>query len=520
MASPEGAPLSFSYLIVGGGITAVTAAETLAHLDERSICVVSGAPVLKLVRDVKRVTKTLEDFQIQEDAADHVHIAPNVRVLATAVSSIDTAGKVVVCSDGKKIGYERLLIATGARPKLLYKSPNVIGIRDTETIERLRERIAEARRVLVVGNGGIAMELVSALEGVEVVWAVKKPFIGNKFLDEEAARFFLPFLFAEGPEAAPPPAGVALLGAETLHEGAPPDAPDEPAPPAQGEPAPPAPPRPALRGRAGPRLDGGAAGRGGRAAAEAERRARRQVRVEYSCRLERLWDSHAPDAHGDLAGEAAREGPPWRLVARLSNGHTVPCDLLVSATGVAPNTEFVAGAVERAADGGVIVDRRMRASAPGLYAAGDACTVTWTNSPLWFQMRLWSQAKQMGAFAAHCMAADAGAGGAGEDDPVLGLQFELFGHVTRFLGHKLVLLGCFKGQGMEAPVEVRTRTVPGKEYVKLVLKEGRLVGALLAGDSAADLAETLENVALSGLDVGHLGDALLDPHFELDDYFD
>lgn len=35
-----------------------------------------------------------------------------------------------------------------------------ISIRDTETVDRLKTRIKDAKRVLVIGNGGIATEIV------------------------------------------------------------------------------------------------------------------------------------------------------------------------------------------------------------------------------------------------------------------------------------------------------------------------------------------------------------------------
>ena len=49
------------------------------------------------------------------------------------------------------------------------------------------------------------------------------------------------------------------------------------------------------------------------------------------------------------------------------------------------------------------------------------------------------QAKVMGSYAAHCMAGTAEA-------PALSFSFELFTHVTRFLGMKIVLLGLYDGQ--------------------------------------------------------------------------
>jgi len=39
-------------------------------------------------------------------------------------------------------------------------NPHVLVVRDTETIEDLQRRLKSTRRVLIVGNGGIATELV------------------------------------------------------------------------------------------------------------------------------------------------------------------------------------------------------------------------------------------------------------------------------------------------------------------------------------------------------------------------
>lgn len=39
-------------------------------------------------------------------------------------------------------------------------------------------------------------------------------------------------------------------------------------------------------------------------------------------------------------------------------------------------------------DEGILVDNEMRTNCPGVYAAGDVCSVDWSNacSPLWFQV--------------------------------------------------------------------------------------------------------------------------------------
>ena len=61
------------------------------------------------------------------------------------------------------------------------------------------------------------------------------------------------------------------------------------------------------------------------------------------------------------------------------------------------------------------------------------------NSYIFRQMRLWSQARQMGAYAAQCMVADSN----GEDID-LDFCFELFTHVTTFFGFKVCILVCLQ----------------------------------------------------------------------------
>jgi len=76
----------------------------------------------------------------------------------------------------------------------------------------------------------------------------------------------------------------------------------------------------------------------------------------------------------------------------------------------------------------------------------------------------------------------------------------------------------FNGQGLPPTYEAHIRATPGEEYVKAIVVDGRLRGALLIGPT--DLEETFENLILNGTDVGAYGDALLDPDVDLEDYFD
>lgn len=82
---------------------------------------------------------------------------------------------------------------------------------------------------------------------------------------------------------------------------------------------------------------------------------------------------------------------------------------------------------------------------------------------------------------------------------------------------QVVLLGIFNGQGL-AECRALVRVNPGQEYIKLLLHDGRLKGAVLIGDT--DLEETCENLLLDQLDLGPLADHLLDPEVDIEDFFD
>lgn len=73
-------------------------------------------------------------------------------------------------------------------------------------------------------------------------------------------------------------------------------------------------------------------------------------------------------------------------------------------------------------------------------------------------------------------------------------------------------------------VEILLRSTPisamgeGGEFVKVVLKEGRVQGALLVGDT--DLEEVMENLILNRINIYHIGVDLLNPDLDIGEYFD
>ncbi len=101
--------------------------------------------------------------------------------LGVSASRIDRAGKRVVLSDGGTLGYDDLILATGAAPRTLAipggDHPACLAIRTLEDAERLRPFLAPGRKIAVVGAGFIGLECAAAARshGAEVVVLERAP---------------------------------------------------------------------------------------------------------------------------------------------------------------------------------------------------------------------------------------------------------------------------------------------------------------------------------------------------------
>jgi NADPH-dependent 2,4-dienoyl-CoA reductase/sulfur reductase-like enzyme len=165
-------------VIVGASLAGLRAAETLrVEGYDRRLTLLGAEPHLPY--DRPPLSKKLLAGELETDRvrlrAEHeyadLHLDLRLGVTATA---LDSAAALVTTSDGDRIAYDGLIIATGAVPRLLADQPDLEGIHVLRTIDdslRLRAALTGSpRRVVVVGAGFIGSEVAATARaaGVEV----------------------------------------------------------------------------------------------------------------------------------------------------------------------------------------------------------------------------------------------------------------------------------------------------------------------------------------------------------------
>ncbi|HEX7189744.1 MAG TPA: FAD-dependent oxidoreductase [Actinomycetes bacterium] len=165
-----GSPGSAGHVIVGGGVSAVRAVETLREEGyDGSLTVLSAEPRLPYDRPAlsKQVLKGDDkpDSVTFHDEGWYVDRDIDVRLGVRAVS-LDPASHLVKTADGQDVRYDKLLLATGSRGQRLgvpgTDLDGVVALRTLDDSVALRDRFATRPRVVVIGAGWIGMEAAAA----------------------------------------------------------------------------------------------------------------------------------------------------------------------------------------------------------------------------------------------------------------------------------------------------------------------------------------------------------------------
>ena len=155
-------------VIVGGGHAAGQGAASLRQAGyEGEILVLGEEPHLPYQRP-----PLSKQYLAGEYGLEKVHLRPakfyeskNIALRNARVEEIDAQAQRMVCADGETFSYDKLLLATGARPRRLATAggdlPGVHYLRTIADVDAIKETFQAGRRVAIVGGGYIGLEVAA-----------------------------------------------------------------------------------------------------------------------------------------------------------------------------------------------------------------------------------------------------------------------------------------------------------------------------------------------------------------------
>jgi NAD(P)H-nitrite reductase large subunit len=186
----------FKYLIIGNSAGGIGAAEAIRQVDRRgTLAIVSDEPypaysrplIAEYLADKCPLEKMLfrsVDFYDQ----NNLHI-----LLSKKVRRIDTEWHAIELESRERIGWQKLLLATGGLPVMPQiegvESEGVFTFTTLDDAKVIDQFLAKVERAVVIGGGLIGVSVTEALvkRGIEVTIVEMEKRILGTILDEEAS---------------------------------------------------------------------------------------------------------------------------------------------------------------------------------------------------------------------------------------------------------------------------------------------------------------------------------------------
>ena len=192
--------MSTAHVIVGASLAGAKAAETLREQG-------FGGPIVLIGDEDERPYERpslSKDYLLGKAERETIYVHPptwyadhgvDLR-LGALVAGVDPAAREVMLEDGSRIGYTKLLLATGSAPRRLplpgADADGVLYLRKVADSDRIRTALQTATRVVVIGAGWIGLETAAAARSagaeVTVLEAAELPLL--RVLGREVAQVF------------------------------------------------------------------------------------------------------------------------------------------------------------------------------------------------------------------------------------------------------------------------------------------------------------------------------------------
>jgi NADPH-dependent 2,4-dienoyl-CoA reductase/sulfur reductase-like enzyme len=188
-------------VIAGGGMVAGYAAKQLVELGLKSgeLAILSADTSIPyerppLSKGFLAGKDTEESIRINAEGFYREH-GIEVR-LGCEISGVNTGQKRLLLASGAQFGFNKLIVATGARVRTLdvpgAELGNVRYLRSLDDSKTIRQSARNVKRAVVIGSGFIGMEVAAVLaqKGIEVTMVLRDDRIWKQFFSPQMSRFF------------------------------------------------------------------------------------------------------------------------------------------------------------------------------------------------------------------------------------------------------------------------------------------------------------------------------------------
>lgn len=210
-----------SVVIIGGGQGGYqTAASLRGEGYQESITIVGDEPHLPYQRPPlsKGILVSKQDARHALLRAASWYDEQRVTLMVDRAATIDRQAQHVTLASGARVPYKTLVLATGARNRLLNRE-DALYIRTLEEALAARERLAQAEHVAVIGGGVIGLETAAAARtlGKRVTVTEALPRLMARMVAPVVSEYFLTRHRMEGVEVHlghvdPPAADLIIAG--------------------------------------------------------------------------------------------------------------------------------------------------------------------------------------------------------------------------------------------------------------------------------------------------------------------
>jgi NADPH-dependent 2,4-dienoyl-CoA reductase/sulfur reductase-like enzyme len=191
---------AYRYLIIGGGMTADAAVHGIRAVDAEGTIGLFGAE-----QDPPYNRPPLTKGLWKGDSLDSIwrktgEVAVDLNI-GRSITTVDLPAKQVTDSAGNRHTFDKLLFATGARPRRLpFGGDDVIYYRSVDDYRRVRALATKGSSFVVIGGGFIGSEIAAglAMNDCKVTMILPEPGIGARIFPADLAVFLVTYYREKG----------------------------------------------------------------------------------------------------------------------------------------------------------------------------------------------------------------------------------------------------------------------------------------------------------------------------------